>query len=74
MSALQIPAGLFQRYCQNPADPATDAEIRQLFKIPSNRYYTVARWPEHVAGRLYVDETRTRVVPVHKISKSDVVA
>lgn len=73
MSALQIPPELFQCYCQNPTDPAADAEIRRIFKIGSNRYYTVVRWPEHLAGRLCVDNTRTRVVSAHKISKSDVV-
>lgn len=55
------------------ADPlgAPDVELRQQFKIPDDRYYTVSVWPERCRGFIYVDLTRTRLVKARKISKSD---
>lgn len=52
------------------ADPlGMDAEVRQCFKVPENRYYSVSMYPPAVAGRVTV--TTERVVKAHKISKSD---
>lgn len=46
-----------------------DEEIRKVFKLPSNRYYSVTLSPSPV-GRIFVDRTRTRVVESVKLSKS----
>jgi hypothetical protein len=44
-------------------------DIRKLFNIPENKYYTVVLSPEKRAG--IVSITTDREVPVKKISKSD---
>lgn len=46
-----------------------DEEIRKVFKIPSNRYYSVTVYPSPV-GRIFIDKTRYRVVESTKLSKS----
>lgn len=52
------------------ADPlGMDAEVRQYFKVPENRYYSVSMYPPTGNGRVTV--TSERVVKAHKISKSD---
>lgn len=60
---------MFARYSADPY--GMDAEVRRLFKLPENRYYTVTTWPLERAGQLFVDETRVRVVHARKVSKSD---
>jgi hypothetical protein len=65
----QMPAVLFERYQADPA--GTDDAVRQQMGIPEDRYFTVTTWPEHLAGRVFVDKTRTRVVKAQKISKSN---
>lgn len=53
-------------------DPwSMEKEIRELFNIPEDRYFTVSTYPANVAGNVRVDMTRHRVVKPKKISKSD---
>lgn len=47
-----------------------DASVRRMFHIPSDRYYTVAVWPESVAGTVRLNGL-SRSVAACKISKSD---
>jgi len=49
-----------------------DAKVRKWCNVPNNRYYSLCTWPEKLAGDVWVDNTRTRVVTLPKISKSDV--
>jgi hypothetical protein len=60
---------MFARYSANPL--GMDAEVRNHFQVPDNRYYTVTTWPPERAGQLFVDLKRTRVVHAKKVSKSD---
>ena len=53
------------------APSENNVQIRRQFNVPSDRYFTVSTWPDSVAGNVWLDEKRTRVVPVTKISKSD---
>ena len=46
-----------------------DDEIRKVFGIPKNRYYSVTVHPSP-PGRVIVDHSRTRVVESVKLSKS----
>jgi len=46
-----------------------DEEIRKVFKIPSNRYYSVTLYPSP-EGRVFIDRSRYRVVENTKLSKS----
>jgi hypothetical protein len=64
---MMMSGELFTKY---EADPlGMDEEVRRRFGIPDNRYYTVAVFPQHLAGRITVE--RTRLVKTAKISKSD---
>ena len=63
-----MPSGLLAHYLAAPLD--LDEEVRRQLGLPEDRYYTVSVWPEHLAGRVFVDKTRTRVVRNQKISKS----
>lgn len=63
-----LSADELARYRANAPD--CDAEIRKLYPIPADRYFTVTIWPEARAGLVHVSE-RKRVVPAKKISKSD---
>ena len=47
-----------------------DEEIRKVFKLPPNRYYSVTLSPSPV-GRVFVDRSRTRVFESIKLSKSN---
>lgn len=60
---------LFDRYQHDPLK--ADADVRRIFKVPDNRYYSVTIWPDHMAGRISIDMKRTRAVAGKKISKSD---
>ena len=67
---LKMPDALFERYKLDPA--GMDAEVRKTLNLPEDRYYTVSRWPEHLAGRVFVDNSRHRTVSKYtKISKSN---
>ena len=46
-----------------------DEEIRKVFKIPNNRYYSVTLHPSP-PGRVFIDRSRYRVVENSKLSKS----
>lgn len=70
MKTVQMPPDLFNWYLADPL--RVDAEVRRQCGVPDNRYYTVCTWPPERAGLLTVDTTRTRTVPTHKISKSDI--
>jgi hypothetical protein len=69
MKTTLMPSGLLQRYMADPL--RTDAEVRKTCNVPEHRYYSVTTWPTELAGRVWVDSTRTRTVPAKKISKSD---
>lgn len=62
-----------EQIMRHEADPfgAGDTALRQQFRIPENRYYTVTVWPEQARGLIYLDEKRTREARAQKISKSD---
>lgn len=45
-------------------------DVRKLFNIPANKYYSVATYPKEKAGT--VEITGDRDVPVKKISKSNI--
>ena len=47
-----------------------DEEIRKLFKISPNRYYSVTLSPSPI-GRVFIDRNRYRVVESVKLSKSN---
>jgi hypothetical protein len=66
---MKMPPQMLARYALDPL--ALDEEIRRHFAIPEDRYYSVARYPEHIAGLITIDQTRTRVPKARKISKSD---
>ncbi len=61
-----MPEALFERYRKDPL--AHDEEVRQVMKIPEDRYYTVEMWPN--AGVVRVTNVN-RVVRAKKVSKSD---
>ncbi len=58
----------FKHYCQNPL--GMDEVVREELKLPDNRYYSVAMWPEDVVGVVTVIPNMTRTVVAKKISKS----
>ena len=61
-----------EQFAQYSADPlGMDAVVRTWGKVPEDRYYSVSTWPEHLAGRLYVNDKMFRVVKATKISKSN---
>jgi hypothetical protein len=66
---VKLAADLFARYAANPL--ALDSEVRQVARVPEDRYYTVAVWPEHLAGVVSISQTGTRHVAPKKISKSN---
>lgn len=62
---------MFQRFGDKGENwSKMDEEIRKLFKLPSNRYYSVTISPSPL-GRIFVDRSRTRVVESTKLSKSN---
>jgi hypothetical protein len=54
---------MFAAYQDNPL--AMDSEVRRCFKIPENRYYNVAIFPQQMAGKITVE--RERIVKAHKM-------
>lgn len=58
----------FEEYVKDPL--ANDAKVRKWADVPDNRYFTVSVYPEHLAGNVFVDNNRFRVVHNVKISKS----
>ena len=66
---MQMSPALFERYKLDPV--LLDGEVRNVFGLPADRYYTVTLWPDSRAGQVFVDTTRFRVVKMAKISKSD---
>ena len=48
-----------------------DAAARKWAGVPEDRYYTVSVWPEHLAGRVFVNHNGYRTVKAVKISKSN---
>lgn len=67
MKYTQLSGEVLDRYLKNPLE---DAEVRREAGVPDDQYYTVSVWPLHLAGRLFVDRSRHRVVRSAKISKS----
>ena len=66
----KLPENLFNKYKEDPYK--YDYEVRNFCGIKDNKYYTVSMWPEHLAGRVYVNEHLVRIVKDKKISKSDI--
>lgn len=60
---------MFKKYYENPTN--MNKEVRNWAGVPDDRYYTVSVWPEHLAGNVFVDMKRYRVVKSEKISKSN---
>jgi len=61
---------MFEHYKQNPL--GMDDTVREHFKIPDNRYYTVSMWPEdEFCGVVRIISNSVRVVKAAKISKSN---
>ena len=61
---------MFNKFGDNGQNSKSmDEEIRKVFKIPSNRYYSVTLHPSP-PGRVFVDKSRYRVVENTKLSKS----
>ena len=58
----------FKEYTAHPL--AADEKVRKWVGLPDNRYYSVAIWPEMVAGVVRVTNV-SRTVTAKKISKSD---
>ena len=58
----------FEEYVTDPL--AADKKVRNWCKVPEDRYYSVATWPESRTGEVRVMELH-RVVRVPKISKSN---
>ena len=56
-------------YLTNPLE--ADPWVRYFAKVPEDRYYTVSVWPDHLAGRVFVNMKDYRTVKSKKISKSD---
>lgn len=65
----QMEPKMFIHYSQNPL--GMDDSIREHFKIPDNKYYTVAMWPGEMAGVVTVIQNLGRTVTAKKISKSN---
>jgi len=63
-----LPPNMMHRYLAAP-DLSMDAEIRDAFKVPRNRFYSVSM-NAHNFGEVIVDMTRVRVVEAVKLSKS----
>jgi len=66
---MRLSADLLLRYLADPLK--TDGEVRQTCRVPDNRYYTVATWPEQQAGVVTVLTNATRTVAPNKVSKSN---
>lgn len=74
---MQMPPDMFERYqkschsfAMDPRQVQMDQEVRNRFKVPSDRYYSVVMWPPSMQGTVTVDPSRTRYVEKTKISKS----
>jgi len=68
---LVMPLEMFRRFGSKGENwGKMDYEIRKLFKVPSNRYYSVTV-PPSPPGRVFVDSTRTLIFVTPKLSKSD---
>lgn len=65
---MQLTSQQFDKYEKEPLK--FDSEMRSLFKIPQNKYYSVSIWPSLLAGRVCITSNLTRNVPINKISKS----
>ena len=66
---MRITGELFERYKANPL--GMDETIRLAFKIPAEKYYSVAVWPEEKSGFITITPKLARHVGSVKISKSD---
>ena len=66
---MRITGELFERYKANPL--GMDETIRLAFKLPPDKYYSVAVWPEERAGFISITTGLDRKTPARKISKSD---
>lgn len=69
MNSSVMPHDLFTRYQADPLK--TDEEVRKTCRVPDNRYYTVAVWPDPLAGTVTVLTNMTRTVAPNKVSKSN---
>lgn len=66
----QLTPEQFKDYMASPPEIANE-KVRKWADIPDDKYYTVSVWPDHLAGRVFVNHNLHRVVHAKKISKSD---
>lgn len=65
---LKLPAELFEKYSKDPSK--YDPLVRAMARVPDDRYYTVAVWPESMKGTVEIRHNSVRLVRSEKISKS----
>ena len=67
---LKLTGKLFEKYLAAPLQ--TDDAVREMLKLPDNKYYSVVTWStnQDAVGNVYVVNI-TREVKTKKISKSD---
>jgi hypothetical protein len=58
----------YSRYNKNKLD---DSWLRDSFKVPKDKYYTVSEYPENTMGNIWIVKDSHRTVENKKISKSD---
>lgn len=64
---MTMTSEMLAAYQRNPG--AMDAKIRNLFRIPENRYYSIATIEPSKKGKVFIE--RHRAVHSRKLSKSD---
>lgn len=69
MNYRQLTSEQFVQYQANPL--GMDNAVRKWAGVPEDRYYSVSTWPEHLAGRVFVNYKGYRAVKSVKISKSN---
>ncbi len=69
MKSAQMSPSMMKRYISQENPLTMDAEIREVFKVSKNRFYSVSM-NAHNYGAVIVDQTRVRTVESVKLSKS----
>ena len=65
----KLTANQFREYAADPV--GFDAKLRELHKVPEDKYYAVVTWPAEYAGEVRVTPGLHRTVRLPKVSKSD---
>jgi hypothetical protein len=66
---MKMTEDVFKQYLSNPL--GMDTIVRNTFKIPDNKYYSVSVWPPERQGYVWITKNLSRKVETVKISKSD---